>query len=101
LLSAPFFAEGFPKTTGPELFNLTYLQTAQALSGTSALASKDVLATLNNFTALVIANVIRSVTKDLQKVHVYVSGGGLHNPLLMKNVLVSLVDLPVSSSDML
>src|SRR5690606_25230537 len=44
LLSAPFFAEGFPKTTGPELFNLTYLKTAQAISGTSALALKDVLA---------------------------------------------------------
>ncbi|MCC2599805.1 anhydro-N-acetylmuramic acid kinase [Sphingobacterium sp. FBM7-1] len=101
LLSAPFFAEGFPKTTGPELFNLTYLKTAQAISGTSALAPKDVLATLNRFTAQVIANAIRNVTKDLQDVHIYVSGGGLHNPLLMKNIRASLVDLPVSSFGML
>ena len=101
LLSAPFFVEGFPKTTGPELFNLTYLKTAQAISGTSALAPKDVLATLNRFTAQVIANAIRNVTKDLQDVHIYVSGGGLHNPLLMKNIRASLVDLPVSSFGML
>src|SRR5690606_17647168 len=99
LLSAPFFAEGFPKTTGPELFNLTYLKTAQAISGTSALPLKDVLATLNKFTSQVIANAIRSVTKDLQKIHVYVSGGGVHNPLLMKNIRASHVDLPVSSCD--
>lgn len=97
LLSAPFFAESFPKTTGPELFNLAYLKTAQTISGTSTLAPKDVLATLNRFTAQVIANAIRNVTKDLQDVHIYVSGGGLHNPLLMKNIRAFLVDLPVSS----
>jgi anhydro-N-acetylmuramic acid kinase len=78
-----FFAKGFPKTTGPELFNLAYLQTAQERSNTIALSVYDIMATLCKFSADMIADAI------LRNMHnetfvVYSSGGGMHNPLLMQ-----------------
>jgi anhydro-N-acetylmuramic acid kinase len=51
LKAHPFFEQAFPKTTGPELFNLNYLQLAQQRSGTENLRNEDVLATLNRFSA--------------------------------------------------
>lgn len=53
-----FFRLPMPKTTGPEVFNLQYLQRAQAKSDTTALTHQDVLATLTRFSAQVIANAI-------------------------------------------
>src|SRR5690606_14178525 len=93
----PFFDADFPKTTGPELFNLAYLKNAQSVSNTSSLTPEDVLATLNKFTAQVIADSIRRVSKGLEHVHIYVSGGGVHNPLLMKNIREALPSISVSS----
>ncbi|NNG41752.1 anhydro-N-acetylmuramic acid kinase [Pseudoalteromonas sp. NEC-BIFX-2020_002] len=82
-----FFALGFPKTTGPEVFNLQYLATAQAASETTHLSHFDVMATLNRFSAQVIANAINQCSVNLSNVQVYASGGGIHNPLLMKHLL--------------
>ncbi|NGM65556.1 anhydro-N-acetylmuramic acid kinase [Sphingobacterium sp. SGR-19] len=97
LLTSSFLREDFPKTTGPELFNLTYLKNAQSVSHTSTLAPEDILATLNKFAAQTITDGIKRASKDLENVHVYVSGGGLHNPLLMKNIRKALSPIRVSS----
>lgn len=97
LLAAPFLNEGFPRTTGPELFNLAYLKNAQSASGTSSITAEDVLATLNKFAAQAIADGIERASKDLESVQVYVSGGGVHNPLLMKNIREALPSMSVSS----
>ena len=82
----PFFKQAFPKTTGPELFNLQYLKDAQQMSNTSALNKEDVMATLNRFSAETIAEAIKTVTNNGEEFQFYVSGGGMHNPLLMKNL---------------
>src|SRR5690606_5463524 len=97
LLTSPFFKEDFPKTTGPELFNLAYLKNAQSVSNTSSLAPEDILATLNKFAAQTITDGIKRASKDLESVHIYVSGGGVHNPLLMKNIREALPSMSVSS----
>lgn len=75
----PFFQQSFPKTTGPELFNLAYLDNA-------GISNEDTMATLNRFSAETITEAIKAVTKDGSGFHFYVSGGGMHNPLLMKNI---------------
>lgn len=86
-----FFGKPFPKTTGPELFNLEYMLRAQQKSNTHQLADEDLLATLCRFTAETIAGAIRklviqlpdySVNPDTFKI--YGSGGGVHNPLIMQ-----------------
>ena len=81
-----FFEQSFPKTTGPELFNLHYLQAAQKKSGTEQTADNDILATLNKFSADTIIHAIKKCIADKNDFAFYVSGGGMHNPLLMKNI---------------
>jgi anhydro-N-acetylmuramic acid kinase len=82
-----FFAQAFPKTTGPELFNLDYVAAAQMRSGTLALPICDLLATLTRFSAETIAIAIRAATDhcevSIKTFKVYLSGGGMHNPLLV------------------
>lgn len=84
LLDHPFFELPFPKTTGPELFNRAYLDDAQRRTGVDAIGGADLMATLNAFTAEGIARAVRQL--GVQNPHIYVSGGGLHNPILMQGV---------------
>jgi anhydro-N-acetylmuramic acid kinase len=86
LLDHPFFSQDFPKTTGPELFNLNYLSAAKTKSGTESISDADTMATLNRFSAEGIAGAIRTQVKEPDQYQFFVSGGGMHNPLLMKNL---------------
>ncbi|MFC0136225.1 anhydro-N-acetylmuramic acid kinase [Massilia eurypsychrophila] len=85
LMASAFFREPFPKTTGPELFNVDYVLQAQAASGTQDLSPEDVLATLTHFSARTIAAAVLTATAGMQidTFDVYMSGGGMHNPLLV------------------
>ncbi len=81
-----FFTSGFPKTTGPELFNLSYLQSTQEKTNTIHLSHPDVMCTLNQFSADMISDaIVRSFDKT-DNLKIYSSGGGMHNPLLMQNI---------------
>ena len=86
LLDHPFFEQPFPKTTGPELFNLAYLDAAKRKAGTSAISEADIMATLNRFSAEGIAQAVKSQIDAPSDFHFYVSGGGMHNPVLMNNL---------------
>jgi anhydro-N-acetylmuramic acid kinase len=90
LKSNSFFQQPFPKTTGPELFNLAYLETAKAATGISRLSHEDVMATLNAFSADTIADAVKAAIRNLDNVVIYASGGGIHNTLMMENIKSSL-----------
>jgi anhydro-N-acetylmuramic acid kinase len=76
----PFFDLPFPKTTGPELFNLSYLE--RALKNRT-IPKEDIIATLTRFSAETIADAIKLATKN--KSHkIFLSGGGAHNPLMTR-----------------
>lgn len=77
-----FFKKGFPKTTGPELFNLGYLENAQKASQTEKLSHEDILATLCRFTAETIFDALNQLNYN-DSFQIYCSGGGVHNPLIM------------------
>src|SRR5690606_8559494 len=96
LLSHGFFEIPFPKTTGPELFNLAYLTDAQRATGTEGLSIPDVMATLSAFTAAAIVTAIRQAVQAYPTSHVYISGGGLHNPLLVEQLTNGLGGIAVS-----
>ncbi|MDQ1088819.1 anhydro-N-acetylmuramic acid kinase [Siphonobacter sp. SORGH_AS_1065] len=86
LKNDPFFQKTFPKTTGPELFNLDYLQRAQQRSQTEELSPEDVLATLTRFSAETIAEAVKQSLdwhESSTQWVIYASGGGVHNPLLL------------------
>ena len=91
----PFFHQSFPKTTGPELFNLEYLQTAKERSGTIYLKVQDTMATLNAFSAQTIAEAIQKTMPQNSSFHLYASGGGMHNPILMQQIKQLLPDVPI------
>jgi anhydro-N-acetylmuramic acid kinase len=83
LYNDAFLQMPLPKTTGPEIFNLDYLHQAQKNSGTEQIAVEDVMATLNRFTAQTIVDVIQPLIKSFA-CKIYVSGGGMYNPVLME-----------------
>ena len=92
LLSDPYFAEAPPKSTGREVFHLTWLN--EHLRGL-ALAPKHVQATLVALSAITIADAIRAHARSAREV--WVCGGGVHNPVLMAAIADALAPIPVES----
>lgn len=100
LLDHPFFDQPIPKTTGPELFNLSYLEAAQKASQTQHALPVDVLATLALFTAQTIADaLVRWVPRWSERSSIWVSGGGAHHPVVQKNLKTLLPDWPIAPLD--
>jgi anhydro-N-acetylmuramic acid kinase len=87
LKSDDFFKGVFPKTTGPELFSIEYVKKAQVKSSTDDISVNDLLATLTRFSAETIAEAvnftINNTAFSIQDFNIYMSGGGMHNPLLV------------------
>lgn len=90
LMQSEFLDADFPKTTGPELFNMKYLERAQEKSGTLKISKADVMATLNSFSANVIVKAIQRCFGKDSHASVYISGGGMHNPLLLQQLKTGL-----------
>ena len=97
LLQNDFFKKALPKTTGPELFNMTYLNEALEKSNTVQISTEDVMATLNRFTADTICAAILPVLKE-GSTKIYLSGGGLHNPLLLHQLKLKLQGVNIQST---
>ena len=85
LLDTDFAELNLPKSTGPEVFNLAYLQAAQEGSNTTHLKHEDVMATLCELSALLIAEQLNQLSED-KEINVYTSGGGVHNPTLIERI---------------
>jgi len=86
----PFFDLGFPKTTGPEVFSLPYVDAAVQASGSASLDAGDVLATLS---ALSEYGIVESIKKCIPSNHdyeIFISGGGMHNINLLHAISSSL-----------
>jgi anhydro-N-acetylmuramic acid kinase len=98
LLSHPFFSWATPKTIGPELFNLTFIEEAISKANIE-ISPEDVLATLNELTAITITDSIRRFIPNDTQYAIYVSGGGLHNGLLMNAIKRKVPEVRVESAD--
>jgi anhydro-N-acetylmuramic acid kinase len=94
-----FFVGDFPKTIGPELFNLSYLQNAIKKAGITSLSNEDVMATLNRFSADTTADAIKRCIEKNESYSIYVSGGGMHNSLLMENIKSQLPGMKFYTTD--
>ncbi|GGN08853.1 anhydro-N-acetylmuramic acid kinase [Dyadobacter beijingensis] len=86
LKDASFFEQPFPKTTGPEVFSLGYVEDAQKRSNREGIAPADLIATLTQFSAETISEAIRNAMPEGEIFEVYASGGGAHNPVLMQAI---------------
>ena len=85
LLSAmtadPFFASRAPKSTGPEYFSLSWLE--RHIAAVGRISEADVQATLVALTARTIDEAIAGATGGCDA-EVFVCGGGVRNPELMR-----------------
>jgi len=82
LLSDPYFSQDIPKSTGPDYFNLQWLETVLLDFGN--IAPADVQATLLELTASSITNAINQYSQNSS--HAYVCGGGWHNAYLLERL---------------
>jgi anhydro-N-acetylmuramic acid kinase len=95
LLADDFFLRLPPKSTGRELFNVTWLE--KALSGDEA--PQDVQATLLQLTAMTIAQSIAEYCSTAEEV--YLCGGGAHNSVLLNRLTEMMPDKTVALTDQL
>ncbi len=87
VLAHPFFNAAFPKTIGPELFNLDFIVAASKTAGIVSMEHQDMVASLSYITARVIADGIHKVVGDATKnIVMYASGGGIHNAYIMQQL---------------
>ncbi|MCS6786682.1 MAG: anhydro-N-acetylmuramic acid kinase [Thiobacillaceae bacterium] len=95
LLVHPYFALPPPKSAGRETFTLEWLQ--RELSGRER--EEDVLATLLELTARVIANAVRSHCAGTAEL--WVAGGGAHNEQLLQRLAYYLPGVRLGLTDAL
>ena len=86
LKSLSFFEAPFPKTTGPEVFNIDFVTGTITQNNLEDISKEDVLATLTRFSADTISSAIQRVMKPDETYKIYASGGGAHNPVLMASI---------------
>ncbi|MHA8087032.1 anhydro-N-acetylmuramic acid kinase [Aquirufa sp. Wall-65K1] len=100
LLNLAFFQESFPKSTGPEYFNIDLLNQVIQENGYS-LTPVDTLRTLTEFTAQSISNAMQSYIPGIEdkSCQLIVSGGGSKNPLLMERLAKINPQMKVTESD--
>ena len=98
LLDNDFLKAALPKSTGPELFNQRYLETAIENSAMFEITAEDIMATLNRFTAQTIVDAIKPLIK-FNALKIYVSGGGMHNPMIMDYLKSKLIGATFHSTN--
>jgi anhydro-N-acetylmuramic acid kinase len=84
--SLPFFNESIPKTTGPELFEYSFLMTMSKEKLGVVLNPQDLLATLTLLTAETITDCIKREVPNWKETRKFGSGGGCHNKHLMFHI---------------
>ena len=93
LLAEPWLSLPPPKSTGRDLFHLAWLD---ARIGAAAITPADVQATLARFTARSIADALRAELPTCARV--LVCGGGVHNPVLLRELSAALPGVAVEST---
>jgi anhydro-N-acetylmuramic acid kinase len=94
LLEEPYFTQPPPKSTGRELFNLSWLQ-QQLARLPQALDAACVQATL---LALTVETVARAIEGQLETGEVLVCGGGAHNSTLLQRLAQRLPRFSIGST---
>ena len=94
-----FFNVPLPKTIGPELFNLGFIENAQLASGTTHIAKEDIMATLNRLTAETIVDAIKIHVPTSDQYTLYTSGGGMHNQLVVDHIQSLVPHIAIKSSE--
>src|SRR5207245_9303592 len=84
LLQHPFLRRWPPKSTGREEFGDRFVDRFVLLGRLAGLSDADLVATATAFTARPIADAQKFLPRQVEEV--FVSGGGVRNPTLMRNL---------------
>ena len=99
LMQHEFIQHSPPKSTGRDQFGVQYFR---SIVGSSSLPANDLIATLTTFAAEVVAaGIEKFVRPRLDLDELWVSGGGVHNPYLMRSLQSRLPDINVESLERL
>ncbi len=98
LMDEPYFSAAIPKSTGRELFNLTWLNSKLAQLE-QPVAAADVQATLVQLTVRSIADDIARYASNVTEM--YLCGGGAHNTFLVSELRKVLPQVSVQSTQAL
>lgn len=90
LMRHPFIDKKLPKSTGPEVFNMAWFNQVLASEKGVRLKDEDIISTLTEFTACVVAKHISECAAAHENVEVFASGGGVANPYLCERIQVHL-----------
>jgi len=101
LKSHPYFKKSLPKTTGPEVFNLEWVNKQLKKAGLKPPTPEPLIATLTRLTAETIADAIRAILNNEDNTTIYGSGGGIHNPALLGSLQELLPDCKIQSVETL
>ena len=95
LLSDPYLKKTYPKSTGPDYFNLDWFR--KLIGDLEQYAGQDIQATLLEFS-------VESIAKGFELINatqgnIYACGGGVHNHTLMSRLKSRLIDFELKLSD--
>jgi anhydro-N-acetylmuramic acid kinase len=99
IMKDPFFKSAFPKTTGPELFNNVWLEKIISKYGIVINKNEDVVATLTAFTATLLSSTIQEFSTSEKPFEVYISGGGVHNKVMLETIQTNLPEIKISTTE--
>lgn len=93
----PYFQKPQPKTTGPEVFNLSWVRQRLENADITPLPPEDLVATLTRLSAETIADSVKEAVEPNLNLTLYVSGGGIHNRLLIEWIQECLPKIGIKS----
>ncbi len=100
LSAHPYFGQHPPKSTGPEAFNMQWLD--ECLDGLrNPVTAEDVQATLLKLTAMGVADSISGLTGKSGRCEVYLCGGGSHNGRLVEALAALMPDSPIADTSVI
>ena len=96
LLRDPYFSQSPPKSTGPEYFNLSWLDKKLERARHATIRLEDLTATLTALSVRSIADAIARFAPRTREV--LVCGGGVHNPRLLEGLSIAMPGRVVAST---
>lgn len=99
MMQDSFIKSAFPKTTGPELFNIAWVEKIILDNAIKIDTNEDVVATLTAFTATLLTSAIKEFTTSDKTCKVYISGGGVHNKQIMQTIKTNLPEIKIDTTE--
>jgi len=99
MLQDPYFTQSIPKSTGREYFNLNWLKTYCTKAAANKVKIEDIQATLCALTTQSIGQELNKLAQNYpQSKHLFVCGGGVHNPVIMRQLIQLLPQWSVTTT---